>query len=90
MWIQNYDPLNNIWLSAGAAGIPIIVFLACLILFKLKGYQAGFITVVVAAVIAAYVYDMPGQLVGASFVQGFTNGMWPIAWMACGLLPGLL
>lgn len=81
MWIQNYDPLNNIWLSAGAAGIPIIVFLACLILFKLKGYQAGFITVVVAAVIAAYVYDMPGQLVGASFVQGFTNGMWPIAWI---------
>lgn len=81
MWIQNYDPLGNIWLSAFAAAIPIICFLLCLSVFKMKGYQAGFLTVVVAAIVAIFVYGMPAQLVGASFVQGYTNGMWPIAWI---------
>lgn len=81
MWTQNYDPLNNMMASAGIAFIPIIVFLICLVVFKLKGYQAGFLTVVVASILAVVVYGMPAQLVGASFVQGFTQGMWPIAWI---------
>ncbi len=81
MWFQNYDPLNNIWLSAFVAALPIFCFLLCLIAFKLKGYQAGFLTVLLSAILAVFVYDMPAQLVGASFVQGFTNGMWPIAWI---------
>lgn len=81
MWQQIYDPFNSIWLSALFAFLPILCFLACLVFFKLKGYQAGFLTVVLASVIALFVYDMPWNLVGASFVQGFTNGMWPIAWI---------
>lgn len=81
MWIQNYDPAGNIWLSALVAALPIICFLLCLVVFKLKGYQAGFITVVLAAAVAIFFYGMPAQLVGASFVQGYTNGMWPIAWI---------
>ena len=81
MWIQNYDPAGSIWLSALIAALPIICFLLCLVVFKLKGYQAGFITVALAAVVAIFFYGMPAQLVGASFVQGYTNGMWPIAWI---------
>ncbi|MCK0514757.1 lactate permease LctP family transporter [Anaerobiospirillum sp. NML120448] len=81
MWIQNYDPAGSIWLSALVAALPIICFLLCLVVFKLKGYQAGFITVFLAALVAIFFYDMPAQLVGASFVQGYTNGMWPIAWI---------
>lgn len=81
MWIQNYDPAGNIWLSALVAALPIICFLLCLVVFKLKGYQAGFITVVLAAAVAFFFYGMPVQLIGASFVQGYTNGMWPIAWI---------
>lgn len=81
VWIQNFDPLNNLWLSALFAFVPIVCFLLCLLAFKLKGYQAGFITVVVATLVAFFVYDMPFSLIGASFVQGFANGMWPIAWI---------
>ena len=80
-WVQVYDPLNSIWMSALLAGLPIVCFLACLVVFKMKGYQAGFLTVLLAAIIAIVGYGMPAQLVGASFVQGFTNGMWPIAWI---------
>ncbi|TLD84388.1 L-lactate permease [Helicobacter sp. MIT 11-5569] len=81
MWQQIVDPLGNIWLSAIVAFLPILCFLLCLLVFKLKGYQAGFITVLVATLIALFVYGMPFSLIGASFVQGFAQGMWPIAWI---------
>lgn len=80
-WIQNYDPLNNLWLSALFAFVPIACFLLCLLAFKMKGYIAGFITVIVATLVAFFTYDMPFSLIGASFLQGFANGMWPIAWI---------
>lgn len=81
MYQQLTDPLGSIWLSALLAFLPIFVFLICLLVFKLKGYQAGFITVIVASVVAFYAYGMPFSLIGASFVQGFAQGMWPIAWI---------
>lgn len=81
MWQQVYDPLGNIWLSAVFAFLPIICFLVCLVFFKLKGYQAGFLTVILASVIALFTYGMPFSLIGASFVYGFAQGMWPIAWI---------
>ena len=78
---QITDPFGNIWLSALVAFLPIFCFLICLLFFKLKGYQAGFFTVVLASVIALLAYGMPFSLIGASFIQGFVNGMWPIAWI---------
>lgn len=81
MWQQVVDPLGSIWLSAAVAFLPILCFLLCLLVFKLKGYQAGFITVIVATLIAFFIYGMPFSLIGASFVQGFAQGMWPIAWI---------
>ncbi|KAA6225036.1 MULTISPECIES: lactate permease LctP family transporter [unclassified Campylobacter] len=81
VWQQVYDPFSNIWLSAVIAFLPILCFLLCLLVFKLKGYLAGFITVVFASILALFAYDMPFSLIGASFVQGFAQGMWPIAWI---------
>ena len=80
-WTQIYDPLGNIWLSAFVAFLPILCFLVSLLVFKLKGYMAAFLTVILASVLALFVYDMPFSLIGASFVQGFAQGMWPIAWI---------
>lgn len=81
MYQQLTDPLGSIWLSALLAFLPILCFLICLLAFKLKGYQAGFVTLIVASAVAFYAYDMPFSLIGASFVQGFAQGMWPIAWI---------
>ena len=80
-WTQIYDPLGNIWLSALVAFLPILCFLGSLLVFKLTGYMAAFLTVILASVLALFVYDMPFSLIGASFVQGFAQGMWPIAWI---------
>ena len=81
MWQQIYDPFGNIFISALVAFLPILCFLICLVVFKMKGYQAGFFTLILASIISLFAYDMPFNLLGATFVQGFANGMWPIAWI---------
>ncbi len=80
-WTQNIDPLGSLLLSAIVAFLPILCFLLCLLIFKMRGYVAGFITVIVATLVAFFVYDMPFSLIGASFIHGFAQGMWPIAWI---------
>lgn len=80
-WVQNYYPFENIWLSAFVAFLPILVFFVSLVVFKLKGHTAGFLTVVSAAVIAVAVYGMPIDKMAWSFVYGALYGFWPIAWI---------
>lgn len=80
-WIQNYDPLGNIWLSACVAFLPILCFFLCLVVFKMKGYVAAVLTVAVAIIVAIFVYKMPSIMVASSFVYGFLYGLWPIAWI---------
>ncbi|WP_120976337.1 L-lactate permease [Helicobacter pylori] len=78
---QVYDPLGHIWLSALVALSPIALFFISLIVFKLKGYSAGFLSLVLSIIIALFVYKMPAQMVSASFFYGFLYGLWPIAWI---------
>ncbi|RAU33104.1 L-lactate permease [Pantoea sp. RIT413] len=81
VWQQNYDPLNNLWLSSLVAVIPIVFFFFALIKLKLKGYQAGTATVVLALLVALLLYGMPVGQALASAVYGFFYGLWPIAWI---------
>ncbi len=81
VWQQNYDPLNNLWLSSLVAVIPIVFFFFALIKLKLKGYQAGTATVVLALLVALLLYGMPVGQALASVVYGFFYGLWPIAWI---------
>lgn len=80
-YTQVYDPLGNIWLSALVALLPILLFFASLIIFKLKGHIAGLLTVVLSMIIAVMVYGMPLKMVAATFGYGFLYGLWPIAWI---------
>lgn len=80
-WTQVYDPLDNRWLSALVACLPIVLFFVSLIVFKLKGYTAGLLTVILTALIAIFVYGMPASKVGYSFLFGALYGLWPIAWI---------
>ncbi len=80
-YVQNFNPLENIFISAFIAFLPILCFLSCLLLFKIKAHLAAFVTVILASALAVFAYGMPFALVGASFVQGFINGLWPIAWI---------
>ncbi|MGD9423817.1 L-lactate permease [Pantoea sp. NSTU24] len=81
IWQQNYDPLGNIWLSSLIALIPILFFFFALIKLKMKGYLAATTTVVLALLVALFLYQMPAAQALAAVVYGFLYGLWPIAWI---------
>ncbi|WP_339268782.1 lactate permease LctP family transporter [Paenibacillus sp. FSL K6-1330] len=78
-WNQHYDPLNNIWLSAIVATIPILFFVIVLSVFKVKGYIAGVWSVVIAALTAMVAYGMPFSKVLGTGIYGALTGVWPVA-----------
>ncbi|MCP8967694.1 lactate permease LctP family transporter [Ectobacillus ponti] len=80
-WVQNYDPFGNIWLSAAVALIPIVFFFLALAVFRMKGYMAGLITVLLTVAVAILVYKMPATMAISATVYGFGYGLWPIAWI---------
>ena len=81
VWIQNYNPTGNIWLSAFIALVPIIFFLVTLGVMGWKGYVAGFWTAVLALILAVVFFKMPVAMGVVSMVYGFIYGMWPISWI---------
>lgn len=80
-WTQVYDPLGNLWLSAGVALIPIVFFFLALAVFRMKGHVAGVITVLIALAEAIFFYKMPVGMAVAATGYGFAYGLWPIAWI---------
>lgn len=80
-WTQVYDPLGNIWISAAVALIPIVFFFLALAVFRMKGYAAGLITVLLTLAVALIVYKMPAAMAVMATVYGFGYGLWPIAWI---------
>ena len=86
MWNQVYDPFGNIWLSALVAAIPIIFFILAMTVFKMKGYVAAISSVVVAAIVAIFVYNMPILKVVGSSVHGIFTGIYPVAAIVVGAI----
>lgn len=79
VWNQIYDPLDNLWISAIVAAVPIIFFVLMLTVFKRKGYVAGLYSIIVAGLVAIFVYKMPTILVIMSAAYGALAGIWPVA-----------
>ena len=81
MWNQQIDPLGNIALSALVAAVPILVFLLCLVVFKLKGITAGIIAAVLQIAIAAWPFGMPAGSIAGAALAGVETAIWPIAYI---------
>lgn len=56
-------------------------FFLALAVFRMKGYVAGFITVVLTILVALFAYKMPFTMAMAATGYGFLYGLWPIAWI---------
>ena len=52
MLVQTFNPFDNLVLSSLIAAVPIILFLLCLTVFKMKGIYAAITTLVVTLLIA--------------------------------------
>jgi lactate permease len=81
MWNQDIDPLGQLWLSAILAAVPILVFLLCLVVFKMKGITAGIIAVVLQVAIAWWPFGMPAASIAGAGLLGILTALWPIAYI---------
>ena len=81
-WIQNYTAVGgSLYLTAAVALLPIIFFFVALTVLKLKGYQAGLYTLLIALGVAVLGFGMPAGMAVSSALYGFAYGLWPIAWI---------
>ncbi len=81
-WMQNYTAVGgSLYLTAAVALLPIIFFFVALAILRMKGYVAGFFTLLIALAVAIFAYKMPVGMALSSAAYGFAYGLWPIAWI---------
>lgn len=81
MLVETFNPFDNILISSLVAAIPILLFLLCLTIFRMKGLYAALLNLGVTFLIAMLIFDLPfGESVG-SVIQGALQGMWPIGYI---------
>ncbi|WP_121664027.1 L-lactate permease [Metabacillus litoralis] len=81
MLVETFDPFQHLAISALVAAIPIILFLLCLTVFKMKGIHAALLNLAVTFLIVLVVFKLPfGEAIG-SVIQGAILGLWPIGYI---------
>ncbi|WP_373753147.1 lactate permease LctP family transporter [Neisseria weixii] len=81
-WIQNYSAVGgSLYLTAAVALLPIVFFFVALTILKMKGYVAGFFTLLISILVAIFAFGMPAGMALSSAAYGFVYGLWPIAWI---------
>ena len=81
MWIQCYNPLNNIFLSALAAALPLALLLYLLGVRQTKGHFAAAIGLSATALLAVLIWQMPPLTAASSILYGSAYGLFPIVWI---------
>ncbi len=80
-WIQVYNPLGNLALSALVAGIPLYILFYMLAVRRSPGHWAALIATTAAVVLAIAAWGMPvGLALNATFM-GVAFGLFPIVWI---------
>lgn len=81
MLVQTFNPFDNLVLSSLIAAVPIILFLLCLTVFKMKGIYAAITTLVVTLLIAILFFKLPLGIATGGVVEGFYQGIIPIGYI---------
>ena len=81
MLVESFNPFGNLLLSSLIAAIPIILFLLCLTVFKMKGIYAAITTLVVTLLIAIPFFKLPVGIASGAVVEGFFQGIFPIGYI---------
>ena len=80
-WLQNYNPLGNLGISALVAAIPLFILLYMLGIRRSKGHVAAFFGTLAAVLLAILVWGMPVQLAAMATLNGMLFGLFPIVWI---------
>jgi lactate permease len=85
-WLQAYDPLGNLALSALVAAVPALLLLVLIAGFNMKIHRAALIALAACLLIAIAVYRMPAGLAASSAVYGAGYGLFPIGWLVLNII----
>jgi lactate permease len=80
-WAQGYDPLNHWWLSTICAGLPVLVLLGTLALFRMKAHYSASLGLVTAILVARGLFHMPLKMASITAIYGACYGLFPIGWI---------
>jgi lactate permease len=81
IWLQNYDPFGNVFLSTVIASLPVVILLAAIAWLHIRVHVAAAVGLAVALLIALAVYRMPVSAASAAAVYGAAFGLFPIGWI---------
>jgi lactate permease len=86
MWNQIYNPLNNAALSTIAAAIPVVTLLVLIATNKVKAHIAAIIALIVANLVAIFVFTMPANMSIRATILGAVSGFFPIGWIVLNVI----
>ena len=86
MWNQVYNPFNNVALSTIAAAMPVVTLLALIASGKVKAHIAAIVALIVANLIAIYIFTMPANMSLRATVLGAVTGFFPIGWIVLNVI----
>ena len=86
MWDQHYDPFSNQVLSTIAAALPVVTLLVLIATNKVKAHIAAIIALVVANLVAIYLFTMPANMSLRATVLGVATGFFPIGWIVLNVI----
>lgn len=86
MWNQSYNPLNNETLSTIAAALPAVTLLVLIASGKVKAHIAAVIALIVANLIAIFIFTMPANMSIRASLLGVVTGFFPIGWIVLNVI----
>src|SRR6266542_4420926 len=85
-WLQNYDPLENAFLSTTIAALPVVVLLSAIAIFRIRIHFSALLGLAVALAVARLAYHMPLPAAAATTAYGAAYGLFPIGWIILNLI----
>src|SRR5262249_24815097 len=86
VWNQVYNPLNSATLSTLAAAMPVVTLLVLIASGKVKAHIAAIVALIVANLIAIFIFTMPADMSLRATVLGAVTGFFPIGWIVLNVI----
>jgi lactate permease len=80
-WVQQYQPLGSVAVSALVAGIPLYMLFYMLAVKRMAGHKAAFAATAAAVILAIAAWGMPVDLALDATLYGMAVGIFPIIWI---------
>src|SRR5262249_57558047 len=86
MWNQVYNPFGNTAASTIAAALPVVTLLVLIATNKVKAHIAAIVALIVANLVAIFLFTMPADMSLRATVLGAVTGFFPIGWIVLNVI----